>query len=718
MEFVENGDVHEEQMGGNIKKGMKIRLMRKKAWIIAIGSGLVLMSQWASARIIYSNDFKAVEFKATGVGASAYNLAEISAGRLVPTATSGNLSGFRVDLTALGLATDPNVTAVQVTITGKAPLNADGANYLGLAFQTGSSYNVNDFGNPVIGIEGNGYLKAAGGAGFVTTANVLPRVNLAANFTSGAEFTMSLCYNKSGTIDTWYNGVQIHTNQAIDSTAAPLLSYATVAFRTLSFPNGVNLDTITIEAIPEPAVLSIDPIFNDGAVLQCDMPVNVWGKADPGSTVTVTFSPSSDSENAEQEKTTVANPEGKWQVQLDPMSRSSEAHVLTVRSSLATRHVTISNVVVGEVWLASGQSNMLFPLAESYGGDVFLDKTIPDIRFVRVPTGDTLPPVGMSSVQLAWNVFTPPQNLAISGVAFYFTRMLQGKVGGPIGVILSAVGGTPCEAWTPLWALEGKPELKHYADRVESGITSGTREPTVLYENMIAPLVPYTARGVIWYQGEGNAFNPDEYKVLFPSMIEAWRKAWDRPDWPFLFVQLATYGGRLHNDWAGLRAAQTFTRDTVPHTGMALAIDYGDKEDIHPRAKQPVGERLARLALDQVYGRSIASRGPAFQKLERKSSGVHVVFQHTEAGLETSDGNQDVPGFEVAGADGEFYPAQASIISKSTVGLTCAEVKQPVTVRYAWHNWIEPPVTLQNSEGLPAEPFLDSVQKGVLYISF
>jgi sialate O-acetylesterase len=226
----------------------------------------------------------------------------------------------------------------------------------------------------------------------------------------------------------------------------------------------------------------------------------------------------------------------------------------------------------------------------------------------------------------------------------------------------------------------------------------------VLYENMIAPLIPYTTRGVIWYQGEANADRPDEYRILFPALIDAWRTAWNRPDWPFFFVQLAAYGETTPS-WKELCAAQTFTRDTVKNTGMALAIDCGDKTNIHPPAKQPVGERLARLALDQVYQQKVVSRGPAVQTLEKTIGTVRVVFQGSENGLKTSDGKAEIPGFELAGADGKFYPAQARLIAKDTVELTCPEVQKPETVRYAWATWPEPPVTLQNSAGLPTEPF-------------
>jgi sialate O-acetylesterase len=222
---------------------------------------------------------------------------------------------------------------------------------------------------------------------------------------------------------------------------------------------------------------------------------------------------------------------------------------------------------------------------------------------------------------------------------------------------------------------------------------------------MVAPIVPFTTRGVIWYQGEGNAGNSDEYRVLFPTMIAAWRREWGRADWPFLFVQLAAYGAR-NGDWPGLRAAQAYARDTVPHSGMALAIDCGEENQIHPRAKQPVGERLARLALAQVYGRTeVVARGPRAERAERTDGRVTVRFAHAAGGLQTSDGALVVPGFEVAGDDGRFRPVSAEIISADQLRLGVEKEAYVTAVRYAWSAWMATPLNLKNGAGLPAEPF-------------
>lgn len=503
--------------------------------------------------------------------------------------------------------------------------------------------------------------------------------------------------------------------------------------------------------------VSLAPIFNDGAVLQCDMPVNVWGTADPGAEVTVSF--------AGQEKCAVTDSSKHWKIVLDPMPASSEPRKLDVRSSIGSRHSSIVNVSVGEVWLAAGQSNMRMTLKTVVGGAERLAKTLPQIHFSIVPQKTGLPVEHpLSSDDLNWRVFSPGQNGEVSAVAFFFAEKIQNETGRPVGVIQSAVGGTPCQAWMPLTAIEDLPDVKYMADELRTGLADSRtaaewkqqitdysaysrelmawkkdpqgskpvdpgavgmdnpffqKSPSVLFENMIRPLIPYTARGVIWYQGETGSSRPDEYRVLFPALIKAWREAWARPEWPFFFVQLAAYDSK-HGDFAGQRAVQTFVRDTVPHTGMALAIDCGEKTDIHPKEKEPVGTRLARLALADVYGKDVVSRGPVFQALEKKDGKLRVIFQcseksvpagapgfqGSEKGLRTSSGKAAVPGFEVAGSDGVFHPAQAQISGGDSVELTCPAIHDPVSVRYAWHSWIEPPVTLQNSEGLPAEPFV------------
>ena len=492
------------------------------------------------------------------------------------------------------------------------------------------------------------------------------------------------------------------------------------------------------------ADLALDPLFNDGAVLQAEMPVNVWGRARPGADVVVRF--------GEVEAVAQADDDGRWLARLPALPHSSEARSLQVAAG--EEKISLNDVLVGEVWLAAGQSNMVWALSRREGGREATERRMPLVRFVTVPTRPG-PPFGraLSAAELAWTPAIPGKNRGFSAVAFFFAGQLQEKLGVPVGIVQSAVGATPAQAWTPLAALQAHEELKHYAEQVQKGLAPDhasdlwtgeidaynqaratfeawrkkregprppapvaprpenphqVRFPTGLYENMIAPLVPYTFRGVIWYQGEGNATNPGEYRTLFPALIASWREAWNQPEWPFLFVQLAAFN-RREGDWPGLRAAQAFTRDTVPHTGMALAIDCGEEENIHPARKRPVGERLAALALNQVYGREVPARGPLASHAVVAADKILVYFDQVNGALRAE--GEEVHGVEIVEAGGRVRPAAARLAGRDHIEIPAdPDVREVTEVRYAWRNWVEPPANLQDVSGLPAEPFLLLVQ--------
>jgi sialate O-acetylesterase len=492
------------------------------------------------------------------------------------------------------------------------------------------------------------------------------------------------------------------------------------------------------------AVPAFAPIFNRGAVLQCEMPANIWGTATPDADISVRL-------DGAQVATAKTAPDGRWQAVI-PAQEPGGPHSIAAHDGETSAE--LDDVWFGEVWIASGQSNMVWPLRNSEGGREALAQSVPDIRFVIVPERTGLPAATkLTAAELAWREFAPPANNQFGAVPFFFADRLREETGRRVGILQNAVGGTPAQAWVPLETLMTDPSLADWAgqarraaalsmtseehekemegprkahlqamaewekDRTKPkpsppepppGSPFGKKTATVLWENMVVPLIPYTARGVIWYQGEANTEGPDKYRTLFPALISAWRQAWDRPDWPFLFVQLATLeksrGRPVRGDWPGLRAAQAHTRDRVPGTGMALAIDAGERDDIHPKFKKPVGERLARLALAQVYGKQVTARGPLMTKATNEGGKIMVAFEHTGDGLKTSDGQPEIPGFEMAASDGKFHAATARLAGPATVALECAAVPDPVSVRYAWAPWIEPPVTLQNSDSFPAEP--------------
>ncbi len=471
------------------------------------------------------------------------------------------------------------------------------------------------------------------------------------------------------------------------------------------------------------AAVQPNPIFSDGAVLQRDKPVPIWGTADEGEKVTVTFA-------GQTESTTARN--GKWEVRLKPLTASATPQTLTIKGQ---NTVTLNNILVGEVWLCGGQSNMEWTLSKSAGGrEAIAASTNPQIRFFYVPHNSSAQP--LTEVKASWEECSPKTAARFSGVGYFFGRDLQQKLKVPVGLIGSYVGGTPAEKWTSRAALESNPTLKVFLDqqaRAESkydpakaeadyqaalarhrqAVADATaagkpapkpptkagnpagRGPSSLYNAMIAPLQPYALRGVIWYQGESNRGNPKLYGTLFPALIADWRKAWDQGDFPFLFVQIAPFGGVTPE----LRDVHLKTWLKTPNTAMAVITDHGSTS-IHPPEKEPVGQRLALAARALAYGEKIEFSGPLYDSIQIKGDKAVLHFKHVGSGLMARDG--ELKGFVVAGADKKFVPAEAKI-EGDTVVVSSPQVAAPAAVRYGWAN--VPDVNLFNKEGLPASPF-------------
>jgi len=472
----------------------------------------------------------------------------------------------------------------------------------------------------------------------------------------------------------------------------------------------------------------IASVFSDHMVLQQGMPVPIWGTGKGGESVTVTF--------AGQERSTQADDKGRWMVRLDPLAASAEPGTLTVRS--ADADITISDVLVGEVWLASGQSNMAFGLSKSTGTP---EAKAPDplIRLLQVPRKPIPEPA--ESIQASWTRSDGKNLGGFSAVGYFFAKHLAATRKVPIGIINSSVGGTPAQAWTPREAMTGNPKLKplitefdkrvktydpvveatKYKDELakyeatiarnpEAKQKNGRplqspnppvepsiyqRSPTTLYNGMIAPLVPMAIRGVIFYQGEGDSGAAELYRTQFPTLIQSWRKDFGH-EFPFLFVQIAPHQNMVPE----IRDAQLFTWKTVPKTAMAVITDYGHPTDIHPVDKQPVGERLALAARALAYGENIVYSGPLFDTLEIRSNQAVLSFKHVGDGLVAK--TDTLVGFEVSGGGTNFVPASATI-EGDTVVVTSDKVEKPVAVRYGWSNI--PEASLYNKNGLPATPF-------------
>lgn len=469
-----------------------------------------------------------------------------------------------------------------------------------------------------------------------------------------------------------------------------------------------------------------NPLFSDGAVLQQGVEIPVWGTAAAGEKVTVSLDG--------QEASATADADGKWKVQL-PSRQAGGPFVMTLSSGNKT--IKLNDVFVGEVWVCSGQSNMEWKLAQAANAATEVPQAnYPRIRMFTVPKNVSANPVSEAAGK--WEVCTPATAPGYSAVGYFFARDLFKARSVPVGMIHSSWGGTPAEAWTSYAGLTTKPTLKFYTEALRKSVDgyfkslesvrktidpflakypeipstppwpndfptnlpvnpfSSQNTPTVLYNGMIAPLIPYAIRGVIWYQGESNASQAKLYQTLFPAMIADWREKWGLGDFPFLFTQIAPFAGQPPE----IRESQFLTLGKSAKTAMAVTTDVGDPQDIHPRKKEPVGQRLALAARALAYGESLEYSGPLFTSLKIDGSKAIVSFAHVGAGLTAQNG--ELKGFTIAGADGKFVPAQAEIVGE-TVVVSSPGVVAPTAVRYGWAN--VPDVNLFNKEGLPASPF-------------
>jgi sialate O-acetylesterase len=474
-------------------------------------------------------------------------------------------------------------------------------------------------------------------------------------------------------------------------------------------------------------------LFTDGAVLQRNRAVPVWGTAAEGEKVTVSL---------QGQKLTTTARDGKWMVTLKPMSAGGP-YTLTVAGE---NTVELRNILVGEVWICSGQSNMEFTLQGATTGRQALDESQdPLLHLYVVP--HNAQPMPIHEVNGAWRESGPDTAARFSAVGYFFGRDLRRALKVPVGLIETNWGGTPAQAWTSHSALAADPQLQSiladeakyiesypillkmyqeglekYKEAAEKAKSEGKEpprpprapsapynqnSPSTLYNGMIVPLIPYAIRGAIWYQGESNAGAAYQYQTLFPAMIRNWRADWGAGDFPFLFVQLAPFDpqhasaqGPQESAWAELREAQRLTTVRVPHTGMTVITDVGNETDIHPKDKEPVGDRLALAARALVYGEKIEYSGPAYDSMKIEGDRIALRFKHVGGGLMAKDG--DLKGFTIAGEDHKFVEAKA-VLEGNTVVVSSPQVAHPVAVRYGWTNF--PTVNLVNKESLLASPF-------------
>ncbi|MDC0274323.1 MAG: sialate O-acetylesterase [Planctomycetaceae bacterium] len=491
------------------------------------------------------------------------------------------------------------------------------------------------------------------------------------------------------------------------------------------------------------ADVKLPSIFGDHMVLQREIPCKIWGWADAGEKVTVKI--------GEQSHSATADKDGYWRLNLKPL-KAGGPHQLTIKGN---NEVTFEDVLVGEVWVCSGQSNMAWPVSSANDSDLeALTAKYPNIRLISVPQVGTQEP--QSDFHGAWTHCTPETVKGFSAVGYFFGRQLHQTLDVPIGLIDNAWGGSAAEAWIPNevlaadgkyndllenWATTAKnfdwdavqatyqEKLKKWQDasktakeagkplpnrpRAPRNPLTGNHRPANIYNGVLKPTIGYGIRGAIWYQGESNAGRAYQYRDLFPLMITQWRQEWGIGDFPFYWVQLADYRDESpepqESAWAELREAQTMTL-SLPNSGEAVITDLGEAHDIHPRDKQNVAKRLARWALANDYGIEVPFRSPQYKSMEKNGSRIVLTFDHIGGGLDTFDVRQPV-GFAIAGEDKQFQWATARLVGKNQIEVWSEDVPNPVSVRYGWAD--NPVTNVQNVHGLKLTPFRTDDWPGV-----
>lgn len=449
--------------------------------------------------------------------------------------------------------------------------------------------------------------------------------------------------------------------------------------------------------------LGLPPIFASGMVFQQQADVEVWGEARPGAKVRIGASWTKHRPEA------VADARGRWSVRLRTPEAGYKPRTLTVESG--RERLELTDILIGDVWFVGGQSNMQM----SFRGNpdqpvedaqrILLRSNHPGIRLFRVENGYALAPSDTLRIDGAWGPADPEHVKEFSVVGYVFGEKLHEVTGIPIGLVQSAHGGSTAEAWLDRAELERFGGFDLELTPAKTDPVWYAVLPTVLYNRMLAPLLPMSVKGVIWYQGESNVTRPRQYRELFARLIEAWRGYFRNPEMPFYFVQIAPYEHPGANS-AELREAQLEVMRTVSNTGMAVTLDVGERDIIHPARKEIVGERLAYWALNRTYGHTaFGCRGPEFRSMEVQDGRARLKFDYAPNGL--SFFGKQPSGFEIAGADRIFRPAEARIVpafwGNEGLEVWSGEVPEPVAVRYGYTNYVDG--SLYNTEGLPVSSF-------------
>lgn len=449
------------------------------------------------------------------------------------------------------------------------------------------------------------------------------------------------------------------------------------------------------------AEVTLPAIVSSNMVLQRNTQVMLWGWAEEGENIAIELS------WLQEPLEVVADQDGNWSIEVET-TNSKEAQEIRIKGDGS--EVLLDNILFGEVWICSGQSNMQQSLngyrgQPTFGATEAIAKAQnPNLRLFSVDRVGSKVPVKDVEAYSPWQEASPANVAEFSAVAYFFGQQLQEILDVPVGMIHTSWGGSSVQAWISKEVISSYQEV----DLEEVDITNRTNHiPTALYNAMIHPLIPFTIKGALWYQGESNRLEPDVYRELFPAMVKDWRTRWNIGEFPFYFAQIAPYwytnteAFNTAENSAFIRETQLQCVDLIPHSGIAITLDIGDQYCIHPPKKKEVADRLLYNALEQDYGFStVDGKSPVFESLELMEGKVLVSFKHAENGLFAYDG---LSGFEIAGEDRVFYPAKARIVGGEKVELKSDQVTAPVAVRYAWDNWVEG--TLFDTSLLPASSF-------------
>jgi sialate O-acetylesterase len=482
------------------------------------------------------------------------------------------------------------------------------------------------------------------------------------------------------------------------------------------------------------ADVRLPDVIGSSMVLQQKQAIPIWGSAEPGETVTVAF--------GGQKKTVVAGGDGKWRVDLGKFASNFKPQTMTISGK---NTIELKDILVGEVWLVAGQSNMQRLLRETDNGEAVQSAANhPNIRLFNVSREVAFK--RRAGKLGEWSACSPDSVKEFSAAGYYFGLEMEKELKVPIGLINSSYGGSQAEAWTPVEYLNASPDLKATVERTkiwdeerpkvkvgyaeaikkwredsDKAKAAGARpspSPSVpdalrdyriassIYDGMIEPLIPFAIRGAIWYQGESNEARAEQYSILLPTMIRAWRERWGAGNFPFGIIQLPNYR-QIKTDpeeapWSFIREAQRRTALTTPNTGLIVTIDIGEASDIHPKNKLDVGKRMSRWALKNVYGRKIVNE-PVVVRVDAKNGKVVLSFTNVGTGLKIRAGDK-LDEFAVAGEDKKWYWAEAKIIGKDRVEVSSPNVTDPKAVRYAFNSNPKHP-NLTNDSGLPVSPF-------------